>query len=265
MSSLSRHTLNRLFSFGYMAKGVVYMLMGGLTLATVLGFGGSGIEGPRGVLKWVTEQPLGRILVGLLGVGLLCYASWRLYRAAADPTNEGHDAEGAGKRIGFISSGIGNGILALIALKLAFGIGSSSSGSGQRSMVADMLQESWGQWLIGLLGVGVVVAGIYQFYKAYKAEFVHAFHWNRLSHSTVRRLGRLGFSARGLVFGVIGYFLIRTAVSDSAGNFRGTEGALEWLANHRYGVWLLGLTSAGLLVYGVYAYVKGKYGSIADA
>ena len=253
---------NRLFSLGYIAKGIVYILVGGLTLATVLGFGSGGVEGPRGVLEWITQQSFGRILVGLLGVGMLCYAIWRAYCAVADPTDEGHDAEGGTKRVGYAASAAANGALAVVALNMALGSG-GGGGSDQQGMVARLLQESWGQWVVGLVGAGVIGAGIYQLVKAYRAEFMRDISWRQLSDDTIRKLGRFGFFARGVVFGIIGFFLILAATRSSASEFKGTEGALEWLAQHSYGVVLLGLVSAGLLAYGAFAVVKGRYGRVA--
>ena len=263
-----RHeTLNKLFSLGYIAKGIVYILVGGLTLATVLGFsaGSGGVDGPRAVLDWVAEQPLGRILVGLLGVGLLGYSVWRFYRAANDPKDEGGDAKGTAKRVGYVGSGIANGILGVVALSMAMSSGGNSGSAGSKQgMVAKLLQEDWGVWVVGIVGAGVVCAGIFQFVKGVRANFLEDIHWRVLSRDTVKNLGRWGFFARGLVFGIVGYFLIMAAVRSNAGKFKGTEGALEWLSTHSYGVWLLGITSAGLLLFGVFSVLKGRYGSIYD-
>ena len=274
MSTPRAQTLNRLFSIGYVAKGIVYVLVGGLTLATVLGFsaGSGGVDGPRAVLDWLAEQPLGRFLVGALGVGLIAYAVWRFYRAGADPAGEGHDAKGGAKRVGYAASGLANGLLGVVALLTAFGSGAGSGsggatqgGTSQQGMVARLLEQDWGVWLVGIVGAGVIAAGLYQFVKAVRAEFVDDIHWRVLSRETVKNLGRWGFFARGLVFGIVGYFLVVAAVRSNASSYRGTEGALEWLSTHSYGVWLLGLTSAGLLLFGVYSVLKGRYGSIADA
>ncbi len=258
-----RETLNTLFSAGFIAKGIVYILVGVLTLVTVLGFSGGGIEGPRGILKWVAEQPFGRILVGLLSAGLLGYALWRLYRGIADPLREGKEPTSVAKRLGYVGSGLVNGTLAVIGLRLAImGGSSSSSGTSQQGMVANLLQESWGQWLVGIVGVIVIGVGCYQVYKGVKTAFVQDIAWRGISNNTIKQIGRYGFFARGLVFGIIGYFLIRAATSDDASEFKGTEGALEYLAANPYGLWLLGFTSAGLLLFGIFSVLKGWFGSI---
>lgn len=260
--AVDQTTLNKLFSAGYIAKGIVYLLIGGFTLATVLGFsGGGGVEGPKGIIRWVSDQPLGSVLVALLGAGLLAYAVWRVYRGVADPTDEGREPSSVAKRVGYVASGLVNGTLAVLAFRLAFGQG--GGGQSQQGLVARMLAEPWGPWVVGAIGVVVVGVGAYQLRKGIKARFVRTIHWRHVSNDTIEKIGRYGHFARAVVFAIIGYFLVLAAVKSDASEYKGTEGALEYLAANPYGLWLLGLTAAGLLLYGVYAVMKGRYGRIA--
>ena len=75
--------------------------------------------------------------------------------------------------------------------------------------------------------------------------------------------GRVGYAARGLTFGLIGSFLIQAALHANPDQARGLDGALKALANQPYGPWLLGLTAAGLVAYGAYMFVEGRYRRIA--
>ena len=249
--------LDSLFRAGFIAKGAVYLLIGGLTLATLLGFsaGSDGVQGPQGVLEWVEGQPLGNVLVALLGAGLLAYAAWRLYCGIADPHAEGHDPKSAGKRLGYMGSGLFNGALGVLALKLAFS-SSGSGGNSQRSLLQQLLEKSWGEYFLIVAGVVMIGVGLYQAYKGYKADFVTDIHWRRISRQTIKRIGRYGHFSRAIVFAIIGYFIILTGTRSDADSFRGTEGALEWLSANPYGLWLLGITCAGLVMYGVFAVLK---------
>ena len=260
--AISTQTLNRLFSFGYMAKGVVYFFIGLLALATAFGFT-RGVEGPKGVIQWINNQPAGNFLVGLLAVGLLSYCCWRIYRGIADPTNEGSDNKAMIKRLGFIVSGILYGTLSVLAFRLAFDMGGSSGGSSKEGIIARLLAQPWGDWAVGFIGLIVLGVAIYQFVKAKRANFVGAIHWASIGSDKIRKAGRLGFVARGVVFGIVAYFLAIAAIQSDASEFRGTEGAIEYLQQHSYGIYLLGLVGLGLLFYGTYAFMKGKYGKIA--
>ncbi len=259
-------TLNALFSAGFMAKGIVYLLVGGLTLATVLGFsvGSGGAEGPQSILKWLSEQTFGQILVGALGLGLLAYALWRLYRGLFDPRAQDHEPKSVIKRISYVISGLINGAFGVLALRLAFSSSSSSSGGGKSTtMVASVLDWPGGPFLIIAAGVIVIGVGLFQAYKGYKAEFVTEIQWRHLSRRAIKRIGRYGHYARAVVFAIIGYFLIQAGSNSDAGQFRSTEGALEYLSQHSGGIWAIGIVSAGLLLYGVFAFLKGYDGSIA--
>ena len=73
------------------------------------------------------------------------------------------------------------------------------------------------------------------------------------------RMGRFGLAARGVVFAVIGFFLIQAARSSNASQVRGLGGALAALASQPYGPWLLGLVALGLVAYGIYNFVQARY------
>ncbi len=248
-----------------MAKGVVYLLVGGLTLATVLGFsvGSGGVEGPQSILKWLSDQTFGQTLVGALGVGLLAYALWRFYRGFFDPRAKDHEPKSAVKRVSYVISGLINGALGVLALRLAFSSSSSEGGSKSKSIIASILDWPAGPFIVIAMGVIVIGVGAYQAYKGYKAEFVTDIQWRHLSRRAIKRIGRFGFFARAVVFAIIGYFLILAGSNSDASQFRSTEGALEYLSQHSGGIWLIGIVSLGLLLYGVFAFLKGYDGSIA--
>lgn len=73
------------------------------------------------------------------------------------------------------------------------------------------------------------------------------------------RAGRFGLAARGVVFSIIGGFLIVAAVQSDPNESRGLGGALRALAEQPYGPWLLGVTAAGLIAYGIYSVMLARY------
>jgi hypothetical protein len=72
-------------------------------------------------------------------------------------------------------------------------------------------------------------------------------------------MGRLGFAARGVVFGLIGAFLILAAVHSSSAEVKGLAGALQVLREQPYGWVLLAVTAAGLFAFGVFGLVQARY------
>ena len=73
------------------------------------------------------------------------------------------------------------------------------------------------------------------------------------------RAGVLGMLARMLVFGLIGVFVVKAARDYDPKDAIGLDGALQKLAGASYGPWLLGVTAAGLVAYGVYCLADARY------
>lgn len=116
--------VEKLARLGYAAKGVVYLLIGGLALMTVFQEGGS-VGGGKNALASIAGGTFGQILLIVTAVGLAGYALWRFIQAGLDPENEGADGKGIAKRIGYVGSGLGHGALAVAAFR-------SEPGQGRR-------------------------------------------------------------------------------------------------------------------------------------
>src|SRR3954464_11016527 len=80
---------------GYAAKGVVYILVGGLALLAAVGsrlpFDApeGATTGPRGALHGLVEQPYGKFILVAVAIGLAGYAVWCFVRAVLDPQRDG--------------------------------------------------------------------------------------------------------------------------------------------------------------------------------
>ena len=72
------------------------------------------------------------------------------------------------------------------------------------------------------------------------------------------RAGVLGHVARFVVFGLIGVFVLKAAIDYKPKDAIGLDGALQKLVHASYGPFLLGLTAAGLVAYGIYCLVDAR-------
>jgi Na+/proline symporter len=72
-------------------------------------------------------------------------------------------------------------------------------------------------------------------------------------------LGRVGLVARAVVFGLIGYFVLETALDYNPRETTGLDGALARLHHQAFGPWLLGLVAAGLIVFAAYSMFEARY------
>ncbi|GEP12438.1 DUF1206 domain-containing protein [Methylobacterium gnaphalii] len=259
MFRLERHTLEMLARAGYGARGIVYCLVGGLAVLAAVGAGGQA-GGNKSALATLLNQPFGRLWLGLIAVGLVGFALWRIIEGTTDADRRGSSAKALAQRAGHIISGIVYGGLALTAAQLALG---KRGGSGDDNAIHDwtawLLSKPLGQWLTGLIGLLVIGVGVTFLRKGWKGDVLE-----RLTLPTeVRRwavpMGRLGFAARGVVFGLVGAFLILAAVHSSSAEVKGLGGALQMLREQTYGWVLLAVTAAGLFAFGVFGLVQARY------
>jgi len=253
----------RLARFGYAAKGLVYMVAGALAARAVFGRGGATTDS-RGALQQILSEPFGKLMLVLIGVGLIGYVLLRFVQAILDPEHKGGDAKGIAVRAGYLVGGLVYAGLAWTALRLASGAG-GGLGNQAQSWAARVFEWPLGRWLVGIAGLVVIGGGLYQLYKAYSANFSERFRWNEMS-ATERTwaviLGRAGLAARGVVQGLIGFFLVQAALLFDPGKVRGSGGALQSLARPPLGLWAVGVVAIGLAAYGVYMLAAARYSRI---
>lgn len=255
----ARPWIERLARVGYLAYGVVYVLVGVLAVQAAVGSGKAASQ--EGALSSILLAPLGRVLLGLVAAGLLAYAVWRLIQGILDPENEGKDAKGIVKRIDHVINGLFHAALALSAGGLALGVGGGGGGSPD-DMTATLMAQPFGRALAVAVGVAIVGAGLFQFRNAYKADFRDELKTGAMSsgeRTWTTRIGRLGLVARGVVFGVVGIFLAQAALQANPNKARGVGGALQTLAQQPFGPYLLGGVALGLVCYGVFMFAMARY------
>ena len=262
--------IRRFARCGYAAKGVVYVIVGGLAAAVAFGRGGQ-TTGSRGALQALLEQPFGRVLLGIVAFGLACYAAWQFIRAVEDPEHEGADGKAVAKRAGLFVSGVIHVGLVVAAVAMVGGGGGGGDGSGDGSAqdwTATLMGYPLGRWLVATVGLVVGGYGVHQLVRAYKADLDSQLVLAGLSATTqqwVRRVSRFGMAARGVVFGIVGLFLLLAAWRHDPGEARGLGGALHSLQEQGYGPWLLGAVAVGVIAYGGYQFVLARHRRIEGA
>lgn len=242
---------------GYAARGVVYALIGMLAIQAASGSGG-GTTDTEGAMATIAGQSTA--LLWVIAIGLLGYAIWRVLEGIMDPEHKGSDAKGLIQRAAMIGSGIAYGLLAVGSIRLATGNG--GGGSGSPTWTAELMAKPFGQWLVGLVGLGVIVAGFWQFRKGWTKRFMNKMKTAEMEpeeRKIALRTGQFGLMSRGVVFTLIGILLIVAAVQQQPGEARGLEGALDALARQPFGPWLLGLIALGLVAFGAYSILQARY------
>jgi hypothetical protein len=248
--------------FGLAARGVVYVAVGILAFQAAIGSGGE-TTGAKGAIGEIAQRS--RVLLALVAIGLFGYALWRILQAVLDPEGKGTDPKGLLARGATFATGLIYGGLALGALRIFRGASSAGAGGddqGAQGFTAELMSKPFGRWLVALAGLGVIVYGCQQIAEGVREKFRDKLRLGEMSEgerALALRTGKIGLTARGVVFLILGGFLIRAAMESDPGEARGLGGALDALAGQPYGPWLLGLAALGLLAFGLYSLVEARY------
>lgn len=247
---------------GYAAKGVVYLVVGGLAVQTALGSGGQTTD-KQGALAHIAQLPFGVVLLGVLIVGLLGYALWQGLRAALDADHKGSDAKGIFARLMYAGIAVIYVGFSISAMQLLMsGEGSQGSSEKTQGWTAWLMGQPFGTWLVVLGGLAVIANGCAQLTRAFKSDLTDDLHLTDVGaqHSTlVTRIGRAGYAARGVAFLMIGGFLVGAAWHHNPSEAQGLDGILATLAAQPFGPYLLGAVALGLAAYGLFALVEARY------
>jgi hypothetical protein len=246
--------LERLGRAGLAAQGLSYALVGVLALKLAFGAGGKATS-RQGAFDSLAHDPFGKAVLIGLAIGFAGYAAWRLANALLDRKRRGDDAPGLAKRAGELAKGLL--YLGLLWSVLHAVIDSHASGGGnQQKETAGVLEWPVGRWLVLAAGIAVLGAAGWNVYRGVARKFEKQL---RRTPDWVKPLGVIGLCARGVVFAVIGWFVIKAALEFDPKQAVGLGGALAELAHAPYGGAVLGITAAGLLVFAAFCLAQARY------
>ena len=246
---------------GWFAKGVVYVIAGYLALSVAAKAGGwakSPATGnqeasPLGAVKTVAGSGGGTLLLWLLAIGMLLYAAWRVVSALLPG---GKDAKATAHRIGYIASAVMYLTFAFTAIALARHTPSNPNGNQKVTDIsAKFMTHSYGRFVIGVLGVIVIAVGLYRISKGLKMDVEDELDMSGVSATRKRwseRLGSIGEVGRGIGFGLVGFFLLRSAMKYDPTQATGLDGALRRVAVHSWGVLVVVVVGIGFAAYGIF-------------
>ena len=243
---------------GLVAKGVSYGIVGILAIELALGAGGKAAS-RNGALQTLAGHSFGKVMLALLAAGFAAYAIWRLVQAFAD--------EKWAKRAGYVGRAVIYAGLTVSTIKILVGSGGGESQTGKaHKTTAAVLSWPAGTWLVGIAGAVVVGVGLWNFYRGVSRKFEDRWRTGEMGEQARKwggRAGLVGHVARAVVFSLIGVFLIKAALEFDPKNAIGLDGALRKLADASYGPYLLGVTAAGLVAYGLYCLVDARYRDVS--
>jgi hypothetical protein len=256
---------------GLLAKGVSFGLVAVLAIGLAVGAGGESTS-RQGALQTLAHHDWGKVLLVLLAIGFAGYAIWRFVQAFAESepaSGQRGAAKKWGKRVGYAGRGSIYAGLTFSTVKVLVGSsGQQSQNEKAHKTTAAVLDWPAGRWLVGIAGLCLVGAGVWNLYRGVALKFEDKWRTGDMSEAERTWGGRAGVAghiARALVFAMIGIFVTKAAIEYNPNDAIGLDGALRKLANGTYGPYLLGLTAAGLLCYGVFCLVDARYRDVSTS
>jgi fumarate reductase subunit D len=246
---------------GYVVRGALYAVMGLLALGFALGVGGGQTTDLSGSLVFLISNPLGKLVLVVVAVGLGAYAVWGFTRAIYDPLHRGRDAGGYAARLGFVSSAISYAAIVFFALRILVGSGGGAGDSTQKSIAAILTHPGGGPLTI-VIGLVAILIGLGQFLEAYRATFKEDLKGAEMSTSErdiAIKLGRFGMLARGVIFLIIGWFLVQAGLHHDAGQVQGFGGAFLFLLGQPFGRVVLGIVALGFVALGLHSFACARW------
>jgi hypothetical protein len=246
--------------WGLVSKGGLYVLVGVIAVNVSVG-GGERVQDRTGALSALSDLWYGKLLVGFLAIGLLGYAIWRFVEAVLGRPLEGGEKEGWLKRLGYAARGLWYlGLFGIAASALA---GADESAGGEEDRyTARVLDWPLGRWLVIAVGAGIIGAAAFNLWRGLTGSFRKNLKLRKMSDWEKKAfvtLGVVGYLARGVVFALIGFFLVRAAWVYDPKETVGLDGALGKVLRQDYGDTLLGLVAGGLIAFGFYCWAEARY------
>ncbi|HET7240271.1 MAG TPA: DUF1206 domain-containing protein [Gemmatimonadales bacterium] len=266
--ALPPRSLERIARVGIVARALVYVAIGLLATAAAFRLGGA-ITDTSGVYYFVLHQPLGRVLLAALALGLGAYTIWLLAQVFLDPYGNGTSLIGLVNRFGQLLTGVAQLAVAVEGGRLALGLPSVFSGGptirdADEQLVAEGLQVPFGVQLVGLVGIILLIVAVIQMYRGLLGDVRRDWRLDGLGgngHWAIH-VGRFGLAARAIVLGVSGALVVQAARAYDPSRAGGIREVLRILGRQYSSGWLLGLVALGLVAFGIFGLVEARYRTI---
>ena len=238
--------LESLARAGYLARGIVYLLLGYFALTTTRG------EGTTSILERVHTAPAGGLLLFMIALGLFGYGVYRITAAVIDLDDEGRSLFGIATRLGLLVSGLSHWLLCYVAVHVAM-LGDGGSTQREEQAARTAFEYPGGAALVGLVGLIIAGTGLGQLVSASRGQFMDLLDVK--TPRFTRIAGAAGYAARGAVFIVIGWQVVSLAIG-WGGRQLGMDSALRLIAERE---WVFPFIGVGLVMFGVFSLIVAWY------
>ncbi len=252
---------------GWVAKGLVYLLVGALAVPVAMerrraesSDSGSDEASQKGAIERIAESGAGQLVLWMVAAGLLLYVIWRIVTIFLPARNE---VSAWATRAGYALSVVVYSGLAWSTISYARGTTTTTSDGSEDALVErytrDLMDATGGRWLVAVLGVVVMAIGVAFVHRGATAAFQRELEprgVGPISHQTIVGLGRAGWIGRGIMMVIVGWFIAQAALHFDPSEAQGLDGALRNATESTLGALLAGVVAVGLILYGAFCIVS---------
>ncbi|HZB21386.1 MAG TPA: DUF1206 domain-containing protein [Blastococcus sp.] len=257
--------LTHVARIGLIAYGAMHFLIGYLAVRMAWRLGDERADADQtGALQTVADGAGGRVLLWVIGLGMLALALWQAgevllwWRGLLDRAHRLRTAVVCTK---CLAKAVVYAVLGVTALLFAVGL-EYEADERLADLTDEALEIPGGAALVFVVAAGVVAVGLYTLVRGFTGGFMRDIdlpaapdRWEPL----IETIGRVGYVAKGIAFGLVGVLLWRAAASADVSTATGLDGAMTAIAGVSAGPWLLTAVAAGFAAFGVYALARARY------
>jgi hypothetical protein len=247
--------------YGCISTGIIYIGIGVIAILSFLKLKHGGAD-ESSLLAFLNEFIAGKMFIWIILLGTISYIIWRIYETIKDPYRYGKQAKGIAKRIAIALSTIADALIAYAAIEVLLGtnnIQQNGQPQQEQQMVRSLLQERWGSWVIISIGSIIFLTALVQFFygitKGYK-ERLDIQHFSPKMKSLIHITAGIGYLARGIIIGIIGFFYIKAGILENARYVVNTDKAFDFIGDHVGHVYFI-LVAVGTIFYGLFMCALG--------
>ncbi|WP_026777495.1 DUF1206 domain-containing protein [Polaribacter sp. Hel_I_88] len=249
--------IQKIRTIGFYTKGFLYILLGILTFLAALNLGGK-VANKNGVIKFLEDQIFGKILLIIIGLGILAYAIWRFFKAYKVLKKEDNNKKYF-LSIDFFTRGIIYGSFGVSILYKVFNI--ASKDVSKETIASNVLKLENGQYILYAMAIIVFFSALNQFYIVYKKNYLNNIKKseNIESFSFLKKSGKFGITSRGVSFLIFAWFIYKAASTKNPDKIKGTQEMFRYLHSLSFGDILMAVMALGFISYGIFQYFYARY------
>jgi hypothetical protein len=245
---------------GHLSSAILHLTLGFLTVLFAVGLRRETPDA-RLAIQTLRDQPLGPVLLLLIGAGYCSLVLLRLLQATEDLEGKSrwrvllHRARCLGGAVVCLG-------LPLLVARILLGISSRNGEQAAREVVEHVLRLPFGWTIIVGTGLACLVSAAFYFWKMIQGNFSHWFQVEQMTkaqRAVCFSLGRFGFAARGFILLVTGWMVAGAGWNMNPREIHGQAEVFK-LIFHHFGPVMLGVIAFGFIALGIFSLMSMRFG-----